>query len=199
MRDAITKNWYWLLSIVVFAIIGFFVGRSHSDVIKEVKYVKGKTITKEVEKDKLVPYDVYIPGATEVKWKTKFDTVLLPGQQVKVFGKIDTNAILHDYIKENRYNITLFDNDTIGKMSAKPVVQYNKIKSFGYDFTPIQKETVIERKRNITPFGGVGFNTFQHGNIEAGVFIKNIGVSGQYIKDFNTQNTGYGFGIKIKF
>lgn len=174
-------NWLWIGSVAVALVVGFFFGRSRSDVVKEVKYVKGKTITKEVEKDKLVPYDVYIPVPGEEKWITKLDTLRVPGQPVRITEKVDTNAILHDYIKENRYNITLFDNDTIGKMSAKPVVQNNKIKSFGYDFIPIQKETVIERKRTLTPFITADYGTLGQGSAGGGIYIKNVGVGAPYL------------------
>lgn len=75
---------------------------------------------------------------------TKPDTVWME-KVAYVVQKIDTAAIIQDYIMKRSYNLTLFDNE-MGRLVISPVVQYNKLEPVLWSFTPIQKRIYREPK-----------------------------------------------------
>lgn len=203
MKTFFTKYWLWIwiTSLILSFIGGFFLGRSKSGIIKEVKYIKGKTIRDTISTEKLVPYEVNTPKNPDLP--VKRDTIFSSSKDKIVIDTIvesvDTSAIIDRYVKENKYSTVLFDTDTLGKLTVNSTVQYNQLKGLGWKFDPMQKETVIERKRNFTPFVMGSYNTFNQAAAGVGFYIKNVGVGAKYIRDLNLNKEGYEGGIYIKF
>ncbi|WP_346236765.1 hypothetical protein ABDK00_013995 [Niabella insulamsoli] len=203
MKTLLIKHWPWLIACLLCWVIGFFMGRANSDVIKKIVYVKGNT----VEDSLIAPKPIKSEIPADPVYPTKNDTVWMKGQPgetiidsipYQVIQKVDTSKIISEYITLNQYDNTLFDNSN-GKLSVRSNVQYNKLQRIDYSFTPIQKEITIERKRTFTPFITGSYNTFNQAAAGAGIYIKNIGIGAKYIKDLSTDRTGYEGGIYIKF
>lgn len=159
----------------------------------KVEYVKGETVTNTVYVDK--PYAVEIPAKPILPMKP--DTIRIPGKLQYIASIVDTAAIIANYIKRNKYNPILFDNNTQGKLQLDLAVQYNKLDSLGYTFTPMEKQTTIIKQKVFTPFVSTSYNTFGYFGAGGGVYYHNLGAGVKYLSDF--KSTGYEFGINYKF
>lgn len=190
MIEIIKKYWY---IPVITLVIGFFIGRGNTTTKEVIKYVKGKTITKEVKVN--VPVNVYIPAKPTLP--TKPDTIWKDGKPIYIALKVDTAKIISEYINRKTYNPILFDDKENGKLSLGLVVQYNKLDSIGYEFTSIHKETTITKERVFTPFINASYNSFGYIGVGGGMYYRNIGVGAKYITDFN--NKGLEISGHIKF
>ena len=187
------KTYATIIAIVILFTIGFFIGRASSSKII-VKYIKGDTIYDTTYVDK--PYEVVRPAKPVLPLKP--DTIKIPGQPEIIALKVDTEKIIENYIKENKYKIQLFDNKENGKLVIFPIVQYNELKKIvPYEFTPIQKVEEKQKERIIIPFVEIEGNSFKQIELGGGVFYHNVGISAKYITDFNVN--GYGVSIKYKF
>lgn len=186
------KKYWWVIPILAL-VIGFFIGRWQTEPKITVKYVKGETVTNTVYVDK--PYEVIVPAKPVLPMKP--DTIRIPGKPEFVFLKVDTAAIIADYIKLNKYSRILFDNSTVGKLIVGAEVQYNKLNKLDYSFTPMEKQTTIIKQRLFTPFIAVSYNTFGYGGIGGGVYYYNVGIGLKYLS--NLKGTGYEFGLNYKF
>lgn len=200
-----------IIILSVFA-IGFFIGRAtiQNEVIIEQK--RGETVYGGVD-------TAYVNRPVETKGEIKYlpyylwrtDTVFVSDIEY-VNIEPDTAKILEDFITKRDYSFNVFDDDTIGKLDVKQVVQYNKLQSFDYAFTPIiTTKTVLQRKL-FTPFIGASYNTIGLITFSGGVFINNLGVEYGYVYQMNnpyninmngygvpSNSTGHSFGIKYKF
>ncbi len=115
---------------------------------------------------------------------------------IYLFHKVDTDAIIADYIKKRSYDIILFDDNKIGRLEITPTIQYNKIDSIPFVFTPIHKTTIIrERNQLLVPFVSIGFTNGYGANLGGGFFFKNVGV--EYLYQIPTNE--HSFGLKYKF
>lgn len=195
------QNYFYIGIAILFLVIGFFVGRSNSKVITKIEYAKGETIRDTIYAEKLVPHEVKIPANPILPMKP--DTIRIPGKPDIRYMKVDTAQIIADYIKENSYTNTLFDDETRGKLIVATKVQYNKLKRFGFEFTPIEKVVTKERIRTITPFIQGSWNTIGYAGAGGGLFYHNIGVGYKYL--INTKpnplldKSGHEFGLSYKF
>lgn len=189
------KTKYWLLLILIAIIVGFFLGRD-AIVKQEVEHVKGKTV-----------YGSLNPDFLTVKKEFKGDIKFLPyifwkGDTVKIneieyISTIpDTAKIVEDFLVKREYKFTVFDNEN-GKLDVGPVVQYNRLQSFDYSFTPIKE--VITKKPIFEPFLSTSYNTFGIAGIGGGFFYKNTGIEYNYLFDTFDRNFGHQLGIKVKF
>lgn len=157
--------------------LGIFLGyryRSPDIIEKEViKYLPGKVIKEIVEIP--TPYAVFIPSDPEYIYITDS-----PGISI-----IDSSAIVSDWIKKRNYALTLFNNDTLGKLDLDLSIQYNQLGNLTYEFNPITK--VIEKTvgRKYQPFLMGGFGTNLTGTLQGGIYIKNISYSFQWVRIFN--------------
>lgn len=179
-----------IVACVVIAIISFFVGRSQSEKIE--KYVKGETIHDMITGGE-IPHTESIPSKPILPMKP--DTVYQDtgSYHIKeIRFKIDTVAIIAEYIKKKTYKKTLFDNKD-GKFDLGLVIQYNSLDSLDYSFTPIKERVMV--KRTIEPFINASYNSFGYVGAGAGVFINNFGIGLQYITDLKKK----GFEININY
>ena len=184
-----------LVSVIALsiALIGFFAGRA--TVKKEIKYVKGETITDTIYQEQLVPYEVLVPKKPQLPLKPDTQYVDTGKTIIKeIVMKVDTSKIIANYITLNKYKKQLFNDDN-GSLYIEAQVQYNELRKVGYTFTTIQKEVV--RKRTIEPFISTSYNSFKFVEAGGGVFINNFGIEGKYVTDFN--NNGFEVGLKYKF
>lgn len=187
---------------------GFFAGRSKKDVITKTEYVRGKTIHDTVPAFDLNPYHSEIPDNPVLPKKQVRIPVLaqsggtaiihdsIPYEVVQV---VDTTKIIQEYITENSYRNTLFDNKEHGKLTINQKIQFNRIKEMNYDFEPVEKIITKERKRTFVPYIGLGYNNFNQANVNGGFFIKNTGVQASYIYDVDAKKKGVGLGVVFKF
>ena len=177
---------------LILLLIGFFVGRSTVDMKTDVKYVKGTTIIDTVYipspyaenkpiKDKLVP--VYKKDSTGIE-SSELDTAK------------SKDATIQDWNVERKYANTLFNNE-YGNLSYDISVQNNKLSSFKYTHTPIQKEISIKKEQVWMPYTSISYSTLNYIGIGGGVFYHNLGLGGKYVTDFNKK--GVEFELKYKF
>jgi hypothetical protein len=174
--------------------IGFLGGRR--TIPTKEKLVKlapiSGTSEKPVADREEIPVNPVLPVKADTVWMEKI---------AYVAQKVDTAAIIQDYISKRSYNLTLFDNE-MGRLVISPVVQYNKLEPVSWSFTPIQKQ--IYRQPKWQFFAGAGVNTFDHVNFSLGAFRKKVGVECYYIRDMDLSGAsvaehGFGIGVKYKF
>ena len=178
-------NW-WKIALFAVIVIGlcllsYYIGRKREpDVIvkTEVKYVELPPIHDTI--DKPVPYKVVVPADTadiilDCVKSGKFADLFpkQPGDTVYI-TKEDTAAVIKDWATERLYAETLFDVDTLGRCDVNALVQYNRLASLNYTFTPIQKQTEITTRsvRKFLPYVGAGLGTNGSVVAQGGMFIK---------------------------
>ena len=184
-----------LICISICIMIGaicFFVGRSTIKISEKTNYVKGETIYKTIIKDSLIykseiPYNPIYP--------TKIDTFYIDSIQYKTIT-IDSAKVLKEYIQKRTYNIKLFD-DKNGKLTIKPIVQYNELQSIPFEYTPITKEVTRTIQKTFTPFIHGGYNSFGYAEIGGGIYYHDIAIQCDYVTDF--KYNGISIGMDIKF
>ena len=195
MKKLLNENWKFILIGLLVLAIGFFAGRCTDKTVVKTEYVKGETVRDTIFAEKLVPYKVTTPANPVLPMVP--DTIRIPGKPEIIRMKVDTAQIIADYIKENSYSNILFDDQEKGKLTIASVVQYNKLKKLGYEFTPMYKETTLEKRRIFTPFVNASYNTFGYFGGGGGLYYHDVGVNVKYLTDFKTK--GYEFGLNVKF
>jgi len=191
------KNWKVLLGIYLASLAGvgilcWYIGKSSVQCKSETIYVPGETIHDtitnnielvHVEKPNIdtvnllqycidnglyqfLDYDGFLPGDDPSDYVTPI--------------VVDTLAIISEFITRNEYKVDLFDIDTVGKCSVSPIVQYNKLASISYEFTPIHKQIVTEKIQKFQPFVGIGAGSMSY-SAQVGLYTHyGLGVSIQY-------------------
>ena len=148
------KKYLKIAIVIVAFVVGFFLGRKTIDVEEKIEYVKGETI-----RDTIVinePTFVEIPSKPQLPMKP--DTIYLDSIQI-ITEKVDTSAIIQDYILMRTYEYNVFDSPTLGKFDVKQQIGYNKLLSFDYTFTPVTKQVTQFREPVFTPFVTMGYST----------------------------------------
>jgi hypothetical protein len=184
-----------VITIVISVAVGFLIGRGSVKIKESVKYVKGKTTTDTITTERLVPYAVSTPSDPVIPMKP--DTFYKEGKPIYIASVVDTAKLIADYVKENKYNVSLFDNETEGSCSVEANVQYNALKFLSYTYTPIQKISTKEKIKMLTPFISGRYGTRGDAGVGAGCFYHSIGVEAMYCSD--TKVKWVEIGAKIKF
>lgn len=184
-----------LALVALFGAGMFFVGRGSVKVVERTTYVQGKTQHDTIPVERLVPYAVLVPATPALPLKP--DTVWKEGKPVYIALVVDTAKIIADYAKENKYNSSLFDNETEGSCSVDLSIQYNKLKRLSYAYTPIQKVIVKEKIQTLTPFVSGRYSTQGSVGIGGGCFYHDIGLEAMYCTDMTAKWVE--IGAKIKF
>ena len=107
--------------MIVAFVVGFFLGRKTIDVEEKVTFVKGETI-----RDTIVinePTFVEVPAKPEYIYK--YDTIVVDNIKY-ISEKVDTSAIIQDYILMRTYEYNVFNSPTLGKFDVKQQIGYNK-------------------------------------------------------------------------
>ena len=140
--------------IIIIAILaGFFAGLTlNRPQYKEtIRYVQGETI-----RDTIVvpqPYRVEIPKIVHLPMRP--DTVFLDNEIV-IVERVDTAQIIRDFVAINHYNFNVFDIDTVGTLNVRQSIQYNRLRAFEYDFTPVFREITLTRQPRWAVTAGIG-------------------------------------------
>lgn len=184
-----------LLVGIVSGIIGFFVGRSN-DIKITTKFIYGKTIHIDVPKEKLVTKYVIVPKLLSYVEKQR-DTTYITSNPINKDSAIEETV--KDWNLDRVYKDYLFKSDTLGTLGYDIHVQYNRIKSFSYNYTPIVKEVTKERKNTFTPYVSASYSTFNIVGIGLGTYYYNLGIVAEYQYNYDLQKKGLNLQFSIKF
>lgn len=184
-----------LLVGIVSGIVGFFIGRSN-EIETTTKWIKGETIHDTVPKKKLVTKYVIVPRLLSYVEKQK-DTTIITTNPINKDSAI--SETVKDWNLERVYKDYLFESDTLGTLEYNINVQYNRIKSFSYNYTPIYKEVTKERKRTFIPYVSASYSTFNIVGIGLGTYYHNLGVGAEYQYNYELQKKGLNMHFSIKF
>jgi hypothetical protein len=175
---------YLKIAIVIVAFaVGFFLGRKTIDVKEKIEYVKGETV-----RDTIVinePTFVEVPAKPEYIYK--YDTIVVDNIQY-ISEKVDTSAIIQDYILMRTYEFNVFNSPTLGKFDVKQQIGYNKLLSFDYTFTPAIKQITRFREPVFTPFISMGYSTNSTVLGGVGAYYSHLGV--EYLINIPTNQIG---------
>ena len=185
---------YWFIICVAVGLICFLIGRSTVPMKETVKIVEGKPIRETARIP--IPVKETVPGNPILIYKR--DTIYTEIGRV-VYEKVDTAAIIQDYIIKRLYAFEVY-NDDFGRMKIDSMtVQYNQLTGFHYTRIPKKLETVRTTEPKITPFAVAAYNTFNQASIQGGIFYRNAAVTYRYIFDTQTANTAHEIGVGVKF
>ena len=172
------------IAIVVAFIVGFFLGRKTIDVEKKVTYVKSETIRDTI----VINEPTFVEVPAKPKYIYKYDTIVVDNIQY-ISEKVDTSAIIQDYILTRTYAFNVFNNDTLGKFDVKQQIGYNKLLSFDYTFTPITKQVTQFREPVFTPFITGGYSTNNSFLLGGGLYYRHVGI--EYNYNLRTDQNSY--------
>ena len=189
-----TAFWMRLCAVCLVFVAGFVAGRKTVETKEVVRYMKDDPVSGTVSG--LIPIRETVPEIPVLP--LRLDTVFVDSI-VYVAVRVDTAAIISDYIASREYTPVLFDSPQIGKLSLSATVQYNKLDVLNYEFVPIYKEVTKYRTKVWEPHIGFSYNTFNQAAVTGGLYRINIGFEFQYISDFDRRRKGYGIGFKYKF
>ena len=196
-------NSYLKITIVVIAfIVGFFLGRKTIDVEEKIEYVKGETIHDTI----VINEPTFVEIPSKPRYIYEYDTLIIDNIQY-ISEKVDTSAIIQDYILTRTYEFNVFDSDTLGKFDVKQQIGYNKLLSFDYTFTPVTKQVTQFREPVFTPFVTMGYSTnstvlgglgayYRHLCVE---YLINIPTSQIEVYNFNQNKIYHTFKLNYKF
>ena len=177
-------NSYLKIVIVIIAfVVGFFLGRKTIDVEGKVTFVKGETIHDTIVINE--PTFVEIPA--KPKYIYKYDTIVVDNIQY-ISEKVDTGAIIQDYILMRTYEFNVFDSPTLGKFDVRQQIGYNKLLSFDYSFTPVTRQITRFREPVFTPFITMGYSTNRTVLGGLGAYYRSLGV--EYFINIPTNQIG---------
>lgn len=208
------KSNFW--KILVFAVLtaaifasGFFIGRKTIEIPEEKPPVyiqlppvhdtidreKIKLVKEKIDSEKFIENCIASGKFYELFPEKIKDSII-------VIDKTDSTKIVKDWMTERYYADVLFDSDTLGRFEYNAKVQYNQLMSFGYNYTPIQKQqTFVQNNiKKFSPFVGVGMTTLPSFELDLGAFINDswgFGVTGKYnVKSQMQGISKYDVGIK---
>jgi len=192
----------WLIAFAVNFLtglaLGYTVGRSTVKTVGTVEYIVGKpvrdTVLIPMPVKEEIPVKPILPVKPDTVYFTINDTIY-----IYVRDKIDTAAIIAEYIVKRFYDIPLFDNNN-GKADISLWMQYNRLGGMSYTFTPITQIRTDIVKRVFVPFASVSYSTIRNtGGIGGGVFYHDIGIEYLYQRAFTDNVPGHQLSMKWKF
>lgn len=189
------KTGHWLLLILIAFAAGYFLGKDTITNDEIVKQVKGETVYGSLNPDFLTVKKEFrgdIKFQPYIFWKS--DTIRV--SETEYISTIpDTAKIIEDFITKREYQFNVFNNKQ-GILDISQSIQYNRLQSFRYTYTPIHKNTTITKKNLFEPFGSVGYTTFNQVSFGGGFFLNNLGLEYNYIMG---DVPGHGLSVKLKF
>ena len=120
-------------------------------------------------------------------------------QVAQIVEKVDTAAIIADYIASREYAPVLFDSPQLGQLSLSATIQYNRLQDLSYTYLPVHKEITRYRVPVFQPYVGASLSTFNQMSFAGGIFYKNSGFEMQHVLDLERRKKGWGIGLKYKF
>ena len=184
MKDFISS----LIIAVFFCAAGFLLGMKYQE-RQQMQVVGINTLIQEP-----ITGSVDIPDPEETVPKTPElpvirDTIYIKGETISIMETVDTAAIIQDYITERNYTLPIYEGNA-GTITGNATVQYNKLTSFDFKLVPVIREIIYKEPVRIRPYIGVGFSSFNQGEIEIGAIKNHWGVGIGYVKDFGMNRSG---------
>lgn len=209
-----------LIVLVAFALfgLGLWVGTKH-DSEPQIIYTPGETITDtlylEKPSEEVPPHDTLDiikqcikDGMYADLWPERVDTLWMR-DTCYVPTPEDTTRIMRDWVTKRFYSNVLFNDEKQGYFDYSAEIQYNRLSSFSYNFTPVVKEVTQTKTytKFMSPFVGLYYLTNPWDEVKnpsiqinAGVFLKDrYGISILYQRGFTVDNDHIGAGLLIKF
>lgn len=186
---------YFIIGLL-FLGLGFYVGRQSVSVTTETKYIKGRIIYDSIPYNRLVPLFITTPVLMDYLERSSSGTLVhttTPKDTVE-----SLKNVLEDWNLARTYDNTLFDDSLNGKFHYNAIVQFNKISSFKYDYTPVTRVITRNTVRTIEPFLSAEYSTLNNVGIGGGFFYHKLGLELLYQKDFINGSNGLSFGVKFK-
>lgn len=185
-----------IILVLIGIAIGFFLARLTVKENERERLVVGKQVNGKVYANfklgkELREFETNITELPAIFWRV--DTV-----NNYITHPVDTEKIISDFILKREYSFNVFNNEQ-GKLDIKQEVQYNRIQSFDYTFTPIHIEKTTYRKPLIVPYFSATYNTLNYVGVGGGFFLKDFGLEYNYLYNNTSRNTAHQFGIKYKF
>ena len=175
------------ITTILLILLSFLLGRASQKTTQKVIYTKGK----EVKASPIIPHPTKV--ITPSKPILPYKYIYINHIETEV---VDTAKIINDYIAENSYSMTLFDN-LHGKLEITPIVQYNQLTAIPYTFTPIEK--TVFAKQKWTFFATASYNSFHIAGVGAAVYRKNVGIHYKYLWSTHLHTRGHELGVGILF
>ena len=190
----IEKIWNVVIGLLlVFAVVGFLVGRSKDRVVDRTEYIKENPITEKVTNT--APVSEEKPAVPDLPLKR--DTIYLYNN-IYVRESVDTAAIIAEYELNRKYEVPLFDNQ-YGKLDLTLSTQYNKLGDISYTFVPVRTIQYVSVKKTWQPFVSSSYSTLNIVGIGAGLFYHDFGLEYQFQYALPNNQRGHQFGLKWKF
>ena len=209
------KNKYWKIgAIALLAALllggGFFLGRKTIKVPEKphTVYIELPAVHDTTEKP--IPVKEKLDSANFIKdciasgkFAELFPEKVVVKDSIIYLDNDDYKKITMDWATERTYEQTAFDSDTLGKFDYTAKVQYNQLMTFGYNYTPIQKqeEIVQNQIRHFSPFIGAGISTLPSVELDLGVFIDEswgFSFSGRYNMRYEQMGINkFNVGVKV--
>jgi hypothetical protein len=194
------KNVLMVFFLVVAAIAGFFVGRKTINTETKIEYIEQEPVSGSVVNNQLQPVKEKTP--TNPHLPVRVDTVYSDSIRTEIkyiVQKVDTAAIIADYMIKRSYDITAFKTPELGELKLFPTIQYNQLTGLDYNFTPITKTITVYREKVWQQFLSGSYSTLGSVGIGGGTFYHNLGFEYQYQKDIGNKSSSHLFGLKYKF
>ena len=145
------KQVLYILLLIAVGIICFIWGKHRTEPRETIRYVQGETIRDTIAVP--LPYRVEVPRYITLPMRT--DTVFVSEVQT-IVEVVDTARIISDFVAINYYAMQIFDIDTVGTLNIRQSIQYNRLRTFEYDFTPMMREITLTRQPRWAVTAGVG-------------------------------------------
>jgi hypothetical protein len=186
MRTNELKRVSILIGIMLICLtIGFFVGRNTIETKTITKLEKGETISGAINPEKFVPISEEKPEKSFTPYIQYRDTGRIKYQPID--SAAFAAMVIADYELKRKYSVLAFDDKTKGKLELFPTVQYNKLTSMDYDFTPIIENNYIYKEKAWQPFLSASYSTLDYIGLGGGLFYHNLGFEYQYNIDVRSK------------
>ena len=211
MSEENKKINYWKIGVIVILAVllcggGFFLGRKTIKVPEKPHTVYIELPAVHDTTEKLIPVKEKLDSTNFIKdciasgkFYDLFPEKLVIKDTTIYLDNDDYKKIAMDWATERTYEETAFDSDTLGRFDYTAKVQYNQLMLFGYNYTPLQKQTEIVQNqvKHFSPFVGVGISTLPSAELDLGAFIDDswgFAVSGRYNYKFEEK---FDIGLKV--
>jgi len=179
---------------VICLCVGFLLGRSMSEVVTKIEYIREPAVSGVVHN--IVPVREERPESSALPMVR--DTVYVDRVRY-ILERVDTAAIIAEYELRRTYELPVFDNQ-YGKLDLTLNTQYNRLDSVSYTFIPIRTVQTVMVERKWHPFVAASYSTVGYVGIGGGIFYNNIGF--EYQRQYPIQRDGsksHLIGLKWKF
>lgn len=184
-----------LLIAALCVVIGFFIGKSKSKTIEDIKYVAQEVQQGELFSSDLTPTLVERPISPELPVTPIY---IIRDSIEYIMMQVDTAKIIAEYELIKTYQKTLFDNE-YGKLDINLKTRYNSLAELNYSFTPITQIKTIVKKDIWQPFISIGYSSNTYFQLGVGTFYHKIGLEYTYNRNFPLQTQYYTLSLKYKF